>query len=160
MATLAQKRQAKKAFETVIKAFKKKNWKYEADPEKLQVRTSFTGDDLKMPLTITVDPERDLVRIYSFLPEKFPSDKIAIGAYAISVVNWKILNGTFDFKAADGTVMFRVVNSYRNSKMSPDVIEYMVNITVGTVDDYNDKIVDLALGKIDLNTYIEKINKK
>ena len=149
---------AKAAFDLVVKTFKKNKWKYEANKDKLQVKTIFSGDDLDMTLYISIDEDRDLLRIYSFLPEDFPSDKIALGAFATAAVNWKIANGTFDYDVSDGTVMFRVVNSFRNCPMSKEIIDYLVHITVGTVDEYNDKLVDLAKGRMTLDQFMSAIN--
>jgi len=158
MSDAAKKKAALAAYETILKTFKHKKWKYSDDKSKLQVKTIFSGDDLDMTLWITIDENRSLIRIYSFLPEKFPTDKSALGAFATSIVNWKIANGTFDYDVSDGTVMFRVVNSFLEAKLSEEIVEYMVNITVGTVDEYNDKLVDLAMGKMTLEQFISKVN--
>ena len=66
--------------------------------------------------------------------------------------------GTFDYDVSDGTVMFRVVNSFRNCPMSMEIIDYLVHITVGTVDEYNDKLVDLAKGRMTLDQFMSAIN--
>lgn len=112
-----------------------------------------------MPITIRIDAERDLIRLHSVLETKFGEDKRAVGSVATTLINWRLVNGCFDFDMSDGQVVFRIVESYRNSTLSEDVIIYLVNCLVGTVDDYNDVLTKMARGEADFNDLQRRINE-
>lgn len=147
------------AFEVVCRAFDQKGWKYHADNEKLTLITSFTGDDLSMPMSVTVDDERGILRVYSYLPLTFPEDKIPLGAYATHLANWQMINGAFDFNVQNGKMLFRIVQSYRGRALNEEVVRYMINVTANTVDNFNDKLADLAEGKMDYGEYVAFIEQ-
>ncbi len=147
------------AFDIVCRAFDQKGWKYRADSEKLTLITSFKGDDLSIPMTVKVDDQHDILCVYSYLPLTFSSDKIPVGAYAAHLANWQMLNGTFDFDVKNGKMMFRIVQSYRGKALNEKIVCYMIEITANTVDNFNDKLVDLAEGKMNYSKYVSFIEK-
>ena len=150
---------AKAHFKLLAKAFDSKVWRYKTDEDNLTMTTSFRGDDLSMPIIIKIDAERDIIRLHSVLETKFGEDKRAMGSVATSLINWRVVNGCFDYDMSDGQVVFRIVQSYRNCTLSEDVIIYLVNCLVGTVDDYNDVLTKMARGEADFNDLQRRINE-
>lgn len=150
---------AKAHFKLLAKAFDSKGWRYKTDEDNLTMTTSFRGDDLSMPIIIKIDAERDIIRLHSVLETKFGEDKRAMGSVATSLINWRVVNGCFDYDMSDGQVVFRIVQSYRNCTLSEDVIIYLVNCLVGTVDDYNDVLTKMARGEADFNDLQRRINE-
>ena len=58
--------------------------------------------------------------------------------------------GSFDFNPATGGLFFRLTCSYRDSLISKAVYEYMLLVSCGTVDEYNDKLLMIAKGNMSL----------
>lgn len=150
---------AKENFKLLVRAFDSKGWRYKVEEDDLKLTTSFRGDDLSMPIVFRIDADRDLIRAYSVLETKFGKDKRVEGSVATSLINWRLVNGCFDYDMSDGQVVFRIVESYRNSSLSEDVIVYLVNCLVQTVDDYNDILRKMALGEADFNDLQRRIDE-
>ena len=56
---------AKKVYQTVCSALEERNWTYKKDEEKLAVFFGVTGEDLPMDIVMSVDEDRQLLRIFS-----------------------------------------------------------------------------------------------
>lgn len=150
---------AQDAYKVICKAFDEQGWKYKGDESKLEVITAFTGDDLRMPITLKIDDDRDLIRAFSILPFNFSSDKRLDGALATTIINWMLINGSFDYDINDGQCAYRMVNSYRGSLPTTDIVKYMVRCIVNTVDDYNDKLEAINKGTMTVKQLADDLNK-
>ena len=147
---------AKAVYATIIKALDSENLKYQRDDENFRIDISFSTDDLDVKLIFSVDEDRDLIRLLSFLPGNFPEDKRIEGAVATSVANHNMVNGSFDFDLSDGEILFKMTNSYRGCTIGVECILYMLRVSLNTVDDYNDRFFALAKGMITLQQFMAK----
>lgn len=152
-------REARTHFQILERAFKEKNWKYSIDEDKLRLTSSFRGDDLSIPITLRIDEERQLIRGFSVLPFNMDESKRVEGAVATTLINWRLVNGSFDYDMSDGQIVYRIAESWRNCTISTEVVQYLVNCLVGTVDDYNDILLGIAKGKMDLQDLQRKLNE-
>lgn len=150
--------QAKRAYATVIAMMDNDNLKYSRDDENLRIELGFNTDDLDVNVKFMIDEERELVRIFSFLPFKFPEDKRIEGAVATCVANHGMVNGSFDYDFSDGEILFKLVNSYKGDCFSEEAARYMLSVVVSTVDNYNDRFFALAKGMMTLSDFVEKEN--
>lgn len=150
--------QAKRVYETIITMMENDGLKYERDDEKLNIEIGFNTDDLAVKLNFIVDEERELVRVFSLLPFNFPEDKRVEGAVAACIANYGMVNGSFDYDFSDGQTIFRLVNSYKDGCFSEDIARYMLGVSLGTVDKYNDPLFLLSKGEIDITEFLEKEN--
>lgn len=155
---MADQLKAKQTYQTILKAFDGQNLKYTVDASALKVNISFTTNDFDVKLIFTVDAERDLVRVLSFLPVTFPEDKRVEGAVATCIANHDMVDGSFDYDFTDGDIAFKMANSYRNGSMTTDAVSYMLNVALGTVDRYNDRFYDLAKGRMTIGEFVAKEN--
>ena len=153
---MADMQAAKRAYATIIAMMDSENLKYSRDDENLRIELGFNTDDLDVNMKFVVDTERDLVRIFSFLPFKFPEDKRVEGAVATCVANHGMVNGSFDYDFSDGELLFKCVDSYRGGTFSQETAKYMMNIVLGTVDNYNDRFFALAKGLMTLSDFVDK----
>jgi hypothetical protein len=87
-----------------------------------------------------------------------PEDKRVEGAIAVSVANYGLVDGSFDYDISDGEIRYRLTSSYRESILSDDLFEYMIMCAASTVDDYNDRFFMLAKGMIDVEKFVELEN--
>ena len=75
------------------------------------------------------------------------------------MINWYLVNGSFDYDMSDGQVVYRIAQSYRDCDLSTDVVKYMVNCMVGTVDDYNDILLAISKGNMSLGDLKAKLEE-
>lgn len=146
------------AYRTLISMMNNEGLKYTSFDDKLRVELGFNTDDLDVNLICIIDEDRELVRIFSSLPFKFPEDKRVDGAVAATVANHGMVNGSFDFDMSDGEMLFKCVNSYKDGGFNEEIANYMINVTVSTVDNYNDRFFGVAKGMISIQDFIEKEN--
>ena len=91
------------------------------------------------------------------LPVTFAEDKRVDGAVAATMINYQIKNGFFDYDMADGHVFFRLPNSFQGSLLSEAAMHYLVMVSCGTIDEYNDKLLMLAKGLIDIDVLLKDL---
>ena len=148
----------------VYQMFKKhleeKNFKFEAHDDDLVLTLTVQGEDLPQPTIIRVLDDRDVFQILSPIPSRIPEDKRVDAAVAVSVANYGMINGCFDFDMSDGEVRFRVAQSYRGMELSDGFIEYILPLVFFTTDKYNDKFFMLGKGLMSLEQFIEQENAK
>ena len=146
---------AKRTFDTLVNMFETRNLKYDKNEEELIVRSGIKGDDLPIDFIVVVKPRNEVVQFLSKLPFNMPEDKIIDGAIAASAANYGLVDGSFDYNVMDGSIIFRLTSSYRDSILSEDLFEYMIMVSAATIDEYNDKFFMLAKGMIDIQKFIE-----
>ncbi len=146
---------AKRTFDTLVNMFETRNLKYDKNEEELIVRSGIKGDDLPIDFIVVVKPKNEVVQFLSKLPFNMPEDKIIDGAIAASAANYGLVDGSFDYNVMDGSIIFRLTSSYRDSILSEDLFEYMIMVSAATIDEYNDKFFMLAKGMIDIQKFIE-----
>lgn len=153
--TQAEMNKAKEVYATLCKSLDDREWHYEKHEEDLVVTCGVSGDDIPMRLIIRVMPERQLVQLLSPLPFDIPEDKRVDVALATTMINDKLANGSFDFDLASGRTVFRLTNAFMESTLGTEVFNYMIGVSVATVDEYNDKLMMLMKGMIELSAFAE-----
>ena len=143
-------------YETVISALDAREWTYDRDDDELVIRFGVQGEDIPMDFVIRVDAERQLLKLFSFLPFKVKEDKRVDLSLATNYINYTLINGNFDLDLSDGSLLFRVTTSFHGSLIGEDLIQYLISISLGTVDDYNDKFLAINSGFLSVEDFIKK----
>lgn len=146
--------QAKSTFQTICKTLDNTNLKYDKNEENLILEYDIQGDDLPMNFKIAVDSDRQLVLLYSHFPFVIHEDKRLDVAVAVSAVNNLLVDGCFDFDIASGHLFFRATNTFIGNKFADDVIIYMLLISRGAVDEYNDKFLMIDKGMLSIDKFL------
>ena len=154
MADAQEMKRARDTFATLCSFLESDGWPFNKDEENLVIETSARGNDLAMPIKVKVRADRQLVLLLSTLPFDIPADKRLEVAAAASIVNYRLVNGTFEFNIQTGKLYFRMTNSFIDSTLSPEIFKYMLYCSCGTVDDYNDKFEALVKGEIGLDAFM------
>ncbi len=154
-ATQAEIAKAKEVYDTLCKSLDEREWHYEKHEEDMVVTCGVSGDDIPMRLIIRVMPDRQLVQVLSPLPFDIPEDKRVDVAMATTMINDRLVNGSFDFNLAEGRTVFRLTTTFLESTLGVGVFHYMIGVTAATVDEYNDKIMMLCKGMIELSAFAE-----
>ena len=147
---------AKKVYDALCEALDARNWNYEKAEEELLVHFRVTGEDLPIQFIIFADIERQLLRLLSALPFDMSEDKRIDGAIAACHANYGLTDGSFDYAISDGKVSFRMVQSFHDSEVSREIIEYMIDFTCFIIDKYNDKFFALNKGFMSIEKFLEE----
>ena len=158
MAEEMNMQKAKEVFDTLVRMLDTRDWNYEKNEEKLLIKSGIRGEDLPVEFIVVVKPRQEVVQFLSRLPFNMPEDKRIDGALAVCVANYGLVDGSFDYDLSDGTLLYRLTSSYRESALGEDLFEYMIMCAAGTVDDYNDKFFMLAKGMMTIQQFIEQEN--
>ena len=160
MADEKKLRQAKVAFDTLCDMLDEREWKYDKDEDNFRIESGASGEDLPMPIRIDVDPERDLITLLSHMTFDIPEDKRVEMALAVSAINYMLVDGSFDYDVINGTLVFRMTSSYKESLVGKELFAYMLYVSCNTVDNYNDKLMLLAKGKLTLKAFVDSIGEE
>ena len=147
---------AREVYNNLVNMLESRNWKFEKFPEDLVIRSGIKGEDLPIEFIMFVKPKNQVVQVISKLPFNIPEDKRVDAAIAVSVANYGLVDGSFDYDISDGEIRYRLTSSYRDSDLGWDLFEYMIMCAASTVDDYNDRLFMLSKGMIDVNEFINK----
>jgi len=150
---------AKEVYDTIVSMMDAIGWKYEKHEEDLVIKSGAQGDDLPMDLLLIVDPKSQIVQLISRMPFNVPEDKRFDAAVAICVANYGLKDGSFDYDINDGEIRFRLTSSYRESILSKELFVYMIGVSIGTIDQYNDKFFMLSKGVMSIQQFIEQENQ-
>lgn len=153
--TQAEIARARQEFDTLCRTLDEREWHYDKHDEDLMVTCGVSGDDIPMQLIIRIMPERQLAQVFSPLPFDIPEDKRVDVAMATTMINDKLANGSFDFDLSSGRTVFRLTSAFMGCNLSTEVYDYMIGVSAATVDEYNDKIMMLCKGMLELSAFAE-----
>lgn len=158
--TPQKKKEAKIVFDSLVQHLHdiKLNFAQEELDDRYVVRFNMSGDDIPMRFFIYVNPDKQLITLHSPQPVTFPADKIDLACKAICAINYRLTDGDFQIDVRDGEVLFNMSNSYAGSLISKDVFDYMLGMSINIVDEFNDKLLMLSKGLIDLDTLMRDLN--
>ena len=149
---------AKEVFDALVNMLDTRDWKYEKFEEDLVIKSGIKGEDLPIEFLIVIKPNNQVVQLLSRLPFQIPEDKRVDAAIAICVANNGLVDGSFDYDISDGEITFRLTCSYRESYLSADLFEYMILVSAGTIDNYNDKFFMIGKNMLTVSQFIEQEN--
>ena len=146
----------------VYQMFKKhleeNDFKFEAHDDDLVLTMTVHGEDLPQLTIIRVLDDRDVLQILSPIPSHIPEDKRVDAAVAVSVANYGMVNGSFDFDMRDGEIRFRIAQGYEGMELSEEFIRYILSVAFFVTDKYNDRFFMLGKGLLSLEQFIEREN--
>ena len=154
MADEAARAHARKNYEALCKELDARDGKYERNDEALMIDCGAQGEDLPIPIKIRIRDDRQLVQLVSHIPIEVPENKRIETAAAVSMVNYRLLNGCFEFDIQNGRLFFRMSNSFIGTELSGDVFSYMLFVSLRIIDDFNDKFEALANGTLGLDAFL------
>ena len=147
---------AVKVYNTLCNAIENRSWKYAKDDEKLIVNFGVSGDDIAMKFIIVVDVERQLIRLLSPMPYKMSEGKRVEGAIATCVASFGMVDGSFDYDLSDGSIIFRMTASFRESLIGEELFGYMIDCSCAMVDLFNDQFLAIDKGMMSISDFIAK----
>ncbi len=147
---------AKQVYATLCAAIDKREWNYQKDEEKLVAYFGVSGDDIPMQFILVVDAERQLIRVMSPLPFKMSEAKRMEGAIATCAASYGMADGSFDYDLSDGTIVFRMTASFRESLIGEGLFQYLISCSCAMVDEYNDQFLAIDKGLMSITDFLAK----
>lgn len=147
---------AKQVYATLCAAIDKREWNYQKDEEELVAYFGVNGDDIPMQFILVVDAERQLIRVMSPLPFKMSEAKRMEGAIATCVASYGMADGNFDYDMSDGTIVFRMTASFRESLIGEGLFQYLISCSCAMVDEYNDQFLAIDKDLISITDFLAK----
>ena len=161
MATEKQIQEAKTIYQSLTGFFAEVNYRYKVvaeEPDRIYVlEYGVRGEDIPMDFRILIEVERGIMKFISPQPVRFSPEKRAEAALAICAINDAIVDGSYSMDLKDGTVMYMQTTCYRGSLISSEVFRYMIGLSNSIVDAFNDKLLMLQNGIMDLDAFIKAI---
>ena len=159
MADAKNQKQAQTVYDTLCEMLDDRSWHYKKDEENLSISCGVRGDNLPISIRMKVDADRLLVMLFSQIDIEIPEDVRVEMALAVTKVNYKLVNGCFDYSPAKGNLLFRLVSSVKDSLIGPEMLAYVLDVSCGTVDDYNHLFKKLADKEITLTEFFETVDQ-
>lgn len=148
---------AEKVYEDLCGALSARNWKYKRFRELMSIHFGSIGEDLPMDFIITVDSERELIRVHSMIPvDRDPKKRLDLAIAACAATN-VLADGSFDYDISDGSLAFRLTASFRGSTIGEGLFDYIVKVSCVTVDEYNDKFFAISKGVMSVDDFLETL---
>ncbi|MBO4391220.1 MAG: YbjN domain-containing protein [Lachnospiraceae bacterium] len=145
---------ADSVYRGIVASLNRRNWRFKEDPENRVVTFGVSGNDLPVKLALSVDSEKELVCLRSPFTFKIKDDKRIDAIIAISVMNYALSVGAFSMNMSDGQITFVMTTSYKDSTLTEDVFESLIDISVNTVDSYNDRIFAINMGLLSVEDFM------
>ena len=147
---------AKLMFNTMKQMMDDEDWKYSADEENLTIKSGL-ADDLDLIYYMSIDAEREMVRLWSTLPFTVPEDKRVDCAVAACVANNGMIVGSFQYDISDGEFCFKAASSFAGgSRLSKEAFKDIMFLALSSIKNYNDRFFMVAKGMMTLQQFIEK----
>ena len=146
---------AKESYQSLLKSLDEIKWHYTTLSSKMAVRYTVNSKDLPIEFYLKVDAETQLIIAISRLPLRVIENKRAEIALAVNHVNFKLADGNFDFDVEKGLIYYKMSISYRDSLIGDKLVEYLLNVSAGTVDRFNDKFDAIAKGELSIDEFLE-----
>ena len=145
---------AQQVYGKLIDALETRKWHYSREDDKLRVRFEVHGDDFPMNMIMSIDADRQLIRLLSLIPFNMSEDKRMEGAIATCVASFGLPDGSFDYDITDGTIGFRLTHAFHDSQIGENLLHYMISWSCAVIDKYNDKFFAIDKGYLSLQDFI------
>ena len=150
-------RKAREVYGVLLGALEDRGWKYSADENDFSVNYALENDDFSIGYSIALHLSNELIELYAVLPFEFSEDLITEGAVAVTAINYKLRDGSFDLDLNSGKLLFRLTSSYRDTLIGHGLFRYMMDVSANTVFDYVNLLYLLAEGEIDIDDFLDDV---
>ncbi len=142
---------AERALKMLCKAMDNNGYRYDYNRGIYQLQSGFNGTNMKIQITVNIDEKRNLATLTSTMPYSVESADKGVMARAVAMVSDSCISGCLDYYEESGRIDFRMTMGYGTDEVNADFFDYMVGASLGTIDDYNDKLQKVAIGAMSLD---------
>lgn len=160
MANAYEMYQARQNFDALCQMLDHKGWYYDKIEDKLLIKSGVKSEDLPVEFIVRVVPDNQVVQFLSKLSFQMPEEKRMDGALAVCIVNNHLIDGSFDYDVFDGSIVYRLTCSCRETVLNEEQLQYMIMVAASTVDNYNDKFFMIAKNMMTVEQFAESETRK
>ena len=131
---------ANRVYGSLLNIVRKNKYDFDDDEEIMTVNFDVKREASFIPFTITIDAERQLIRLYSPLDVKIAENNRFEACVNICKCSCELDMGSFDYDLYSGSIEFRMATSFNGSLISDKQIENMISYTCGVVKKYTDRL--------------------
>lgn len=131
---------ANRVYGSLLNIVRKNKYDFDDDEEIMTVNFDVKREASFIPFTITVDAERQLIRLYSPLDVQIDENNRFEACVNICKCSCELDMGSFDYDLYSGSIEFRMATSFNGSLISDKQIENMISNTCGVVKKYTNRL--------------------
>ena len=145
---------AKQVYKFMCESLESRGLEFGKEEDELIVHFGVLCDNKPMQIILTVDIERQLIRLMSPMPFKIGESKRIEGAIATCAASFGMVDGSFDYDISNGSIVFRMTSSFMDSSIGKGLFDYMINCSCAMVDNYYTMFLELDKGLIGVDKFI------
>jgi len=149
-----------KMFETVVRFFDEKEWKYERRDEDETLIAGFTAKNGKFRCIAICKPEQDILLFRTLLSVMVPEEKRLEAAEFLTRANYGLVLGGFEMDMSDGEVGYKTSIDVEGGELTPALVGNMVHPNIQTADRYYPGLMKLLYGNLTPKEAVESIEKR
>ena len=150
------RKKANEIYGTLCKVLDSRDWVYEKDEEHLILHFGVSGDDLPIQIIFVIDADREIIRLLSPMPFKMGDYARVEGSLATCIASNSLIDGTFDYDMSDGSIVFRMTASFKDSIVGTGLFEYMIDCSCVTIGRYNGQFDAINKGEMSIEDMLTK----
>ncbi|MBO4668150.1 MAG: YbjN domain-containing protein [Bacilli bacterium] len=121
------KKSALENYKLICNALDEIEFDYETDEENLKVRFGYiTEDEERLHFVFSIKQNQQLITLYIYPEYDVKKEKTLDIAIATSVINYALIDGSFDFDTESCDLMFRMTTNFWDSLLSTEVVKQMI----------------------------------
>ena len=156
---MVEKKIMEKNYKLLCKMLDDKGWKYDTDAEKYKISCDVEGENGTYSVRMYLDDERAVAITWVFIDLKVPSSMQETMSLAINAINSYVIHGVFDYGQEKGNLLYRCTSTFRESIVSEEWFEYLLDVACVTTDNHLSKLRRLVKGYLTLDELIEELEK-
>ena len=128
--------------------FEKHEWNFHQFKDRPVLHTHFIGQHAQWLGVAVARPEDGCIAFLSIFPSRVPEARRAACAELLTRLNYRLRHGSFQMDMEDGEVQFATSLMLPTKEATPEQVEHLVMINVGTMDDRYDTLMKVIHGGV------------
>lgn len=128
--------------------------RFKYNKEKRIISYDLIGNDIPMTFDLSVLPEKDMITIKSDLPFLLQNKSTKNVVIASCIISENLINGSFNYDDTQNKIYFKFSDFYDLTPLSKYKFDYIFFTAISTVEEFNDKLLELNKNRIKLKDFI------
>ena len=149
-----------KLYQQFTEFFEKHKWNYHQHEDKPIIHTHFFGDSGRWMGVAIVREEKPDISFLSLFPSRAPVERRAAVAELLTRLNYGLIHGSFQMDMEDGEIRFETSQFAPELEVTPEHVEHLIFVNVGTMDAQYDAIMKVIHGGVSPKAALAKQERK
>ncbi|KAL7578444.1 hypothetical protein ACA910_012834 [Epithemia clementina (nom. ined.)] len=130
----------------------------QCQPNIPMITFGMNGDSSSYRVLLSMDMDDDIFAVYYTSPTKVDEQhRTAIAEYFMRI-NYNVMLGHFDLDARDGEIRFKVSAIVKESKLSVQMVQQMIGVSMNTMDKFFPGVMAIQFGNKSPEQALDDIN--